>query len=243
MLSIRADYQFEIRLLSYVNPRGLDAEMMCCEPEAMIDGNCIPQATCDTQFYIRLQNFHRVASIGNSFVLGTFDDTNSITFPNCGTIKNVQLPLVVTFPRNQFNPGVSIIIISCGHPKCTGFFLSFLQETIRVFFDIVDVDIDPQTLGRTTFPISINTFAELPRIQGTNSEFSDIETIGGPILADLTITFQYRLICTAGFCGNDCSQTTNCPGFPEACPPGCSAENPCPNGGTCEVNHVRLMLA
>lgn len=108
VLSIKADYQFEIRLLSYVNLRGLDAEQMCCEPEAMINGNCIPQATCDTQFNIRLQNFHQLIQLGSNIVLGTFDNMNSITFPSCGPIKNMQNPLVVTFPRNEFNIGVSM---------------------------------------------------------------------------------------------------------------------------------------
>ena len=57
---------------------------------------------------------------------------------------------------------------------------------------------------------------------------------------DLTVSFEYRLICTPGSCGSDCSQTTGCAGFPAACPAGCGASDPCLNGGTCTVSvHIR----
>jgi hypothetical protein len=110
VLSVEADYKFEFRLLNYTNPRGLDSQQMCCEPEAIIAGNCLPQATCDTQFNIQLQNFHLLEDLGNNIVLGPYENMNSITFPSCGPIQDLRAPLSVTFPRNEFSPGVRLVL-------------------------------------------------------------------------------------------------------------------------------------
>ena len=104
-------------------------------------------------------------------------------------------------------------------------------------FDIVDIDIDPRTNTLTTATIASGIILDIGRFGGTNPEFSVIETLGAPNLADLTMTLQYRVICTQGFCGSDCSQTANCGGFPAACPATCGDNTPCLNGGTCEVMH------
>ena len=106
-----------------------------------------------------------------------------------------------------------------------------------MFFNIVDEDIDPITNSRRTVRIE-NIFAEMSRVQGINPVISSVQTLGGGIIEDLMLTFQYRLICTDGFCGNDCSQTTNCPDFAPLCPSEpsqCSAEMGCLNSGTCQV--------
>jgi hypothetical protein len=98
------------------------------------------------------------------------------------------------------------------------------------------VDVDPRTNRRSTVSIA-NIFAELSRIPRTNPELSNTVFVADGTLHDLVLTFQYRLICTEGFCGSDCSQTTNCPSFPPLCVPACSAEVPCPDGGMCQVNN------
>ena len=103
-------------------------------------------------------------------------------------------------------------------------------------FDIVDIDIDPRTNTLTTATIASGIILDIGRFRGTNPEFSAIETLGAPNLADLTMTLQYRVICTQGFCGSDCSQTASCGGFLAACPATCGDNIPCLNGGRCEVH-------
>ena len=117
VLSAKADYKFEFQLLTYTNPRGLDNDLMCCEPEATSMGNCLPQETCDTQFNIYLQNFHQLTQLGSNIVLGTYNNMDTITFPSCGPIQDLQNPLVVTFPRSAFTVGVSETLGCLTHMK------------------------------------------------------------------------------------------------------------------------------
>ncbi len=107
MVLAKADYQFEIKLLSYRNPRGLDNQQRCCEPEAMVGGNCLPQETCDTVFNIRLLNFDQLSrQLGESVGLGTFENMDTITFPECGPMLG-GMPLTVMFSQSEFSLGVS----------------------------------------------------------------------------------------------------------------------------------------
>ena len=86
---------------------------------------------------------------------------------------------------------------------------------------------------RTTVPItSSNLILEV--FQGVNENFVN-ETLGGALLSTLQLRLQFRLICTPGSCGTDCSQTTNCSPYPPACRPDCDNSMPCMNGGTCMV--------
>ena len=106
---IKADYQFELRLLSYVNPRGLTDDGQCCEPEAADRGVSLERETCDTRFTVQLRNLHQLRmELGGNVVLGTFENNNSITFPTCGPItSDIDNPLVITFPNNRLNLQVS----------------------------------------------------------------------------------------------------------------------------------------
>lgn len=106
-----ADYKFEFQLLTYTNPRGLDEDELCCEPESTVNGMCLPQATCDTQFNIYLQNFHRLERLGTNIVVGPYENTDTIMFPTCGTIDpdmRFQNPLAITFPTSEFTVRVSV---------------------------------------------------------------------------------------------------------------------------------------
>ena len=109
--SVHADYQLEIRLQSYMNPGGLTDAMTCCEPEAVIRGMCIPQATCDTEFSFQIENFSRLRRIGQQIMLGVFEDMDSIEFPNCGVITGErENPLVFTFSTSDFNATAGVCL-------------------------------------------------------------------------------------------------------------------------------------
>lgn len=122
------------------------------------------------------------------------------------------------------------------------------QESIRINFDVSDVDYNPISGQRSTVDIATNMIFEIEFIAGTNSEFSPVQTLGAPNLADLTIDFDYRLICTEGSCGNDCSQTSNCLPFPDACcMMGMCEEDMCQmvtclNGGICDVRITYIIM-
>ena len=109
-----------------------------------------------------------------------------------------------------------------------------LQDTLRVIFEINDEDIDPITNALSIDAIAPMTFREIFQPTGINPEFQTL-SVAGAFTVDLNITFDYRLICTPGSCGSDCSQTNNCPSFPAACPVACSDAMPCLNGGSCQV--------
>lgn len=213
----QADYVFELDLQSYRNPGGKTFQSVCCETQATnpADGSCLVTDTCDPRFNIRLQNFNDLTTIGQDYTLGVFTNMDSITFPNCELITSmtpptgVQNPLRFIFPTTAFRP----------------------TNTIRIIMDIAHVE------DASTTPIVSNFVQEISRIPGTNPAFSNIMTGAAPNLDTLTIQFRYRLICTSGTCGNDCSQTTGCSGFPEACPSSCDATTPCMNGGTCDVSN------
>ncbi len=103
-MSVSADYQLEIRLLSYMNPGGRTDSGQCCEPEAEVQGVCLLQDTCDTRFSIQIENFNQGEVIGDQIVLSEFTDMNTIIFPNCGEIiGGIENPLVFTFPTSAYN--------------------------------------------------------------------------------------------------------------------------------------------
>ena len=105
----------------------------------------------------------------------------------------------------------------------------------------MDVDIDPSTNVKTTDTIAPNVLFEIYQPQGTNANFRD-EVIGGANLVNLQLRLQYRLICTPGSCGADCSQTTGCSPFPPACLPDQPVRDdsrPCDNGVNSQVYSKR----
>ena len=110
---------------------------------------------------------------------------------------------------------------------------------LRIQAIIVDGDTDPDTRAPIqefilrSFPI-----AEFFRPSAPNATYTSIQTFTGA--NSLTLMFQYRVICSAGTCGSDCSQTTNCTPFPSCVPLTC-ADSPCLNGGTCS-NVSKLQL-
>jgi hypothetical protein len=77
---------------------------------------------------------------------------------------------------------------------------------------------------------------EISRPSAPNTTFTYTQTFNGP--NSLTLTYQYRVICSAGTCGDDCSQTTSCQSFPSCVPLTC-ADSPCLHGGSCnDVSHL-----
>lgn len=102
MATINADYQFELRLISYLNPGGYDQTgTTCCEPEAQIGSFCF--SACDTEFSIHLEN-GQLQTLHQAMVVGEFTDMDSITFPRCGPIINeMENPVVFTFSASTFN--------------------------------------------------------------------------------------------------------------------------------------------
>ena len=100
-----------------------------------------------------------------------------------------------------------------------------------------DEDIDPISRALSHDLIAPMTFREIHQPMGIDSEFRRL-SIRGAFTVDLNITFDYRLICTPGSCGSDCSQTSSCPSFPAACPAACGDTMPCLNGGSCRVCEV-----
>lgn len=97
-----ADYQLEVRLLSYSNPGGRTDLGSCCDVEEPA-GICLMADTCDTQFTIQAQNFHLQLGLGSPIDLEEFNNTDSITFPNCGEIGGRRIPLVFTFSSTDYD--------------------------------------------------------------------------------------------------------------------------------------------
>ena len=91
---IKADYQFDLRLLSYVNPRGLTDDGQCCEPLLEVSvwkGKLVTLVSqCSCGIYTK--------ELGGNMVVGTFENNNSITFPTCGSLtSDIDNPLLITF--------------------------------------------------------------------------------------------------------------------------------------------------
>ena len=107
----------------------------------------------------------------------------------------------------------------------------FVQQSLRLQAAIADVDRDPLT-GSLQLPPILGTtpIATISRPAAPSATFTSTQTFNGA--NSLTLSYQYRVICTSGTCGSDCSQTTNCQPFPSCVPITC-ADQPCLNGGTC----------
>ena len=124
-----------------------------------------------------------------------------------------------------------IISLTLYHNVLVLIIIIIIQQQLRLLVVIDDVDTDPVTgapvqesiLG--LFPIT-----EISRPSAPNATFTNTRTFSGA--NSLTLTYQYRVICSAGTCGSDCSQTSNCQPFPSCVPVTC-ADSPCMNGGTC----------
>lgn len=111
--------------------------------------------------------------------------------------------------------------------------LSLLQEIIRILAEIVDAD-DQNVIPSSLYEIIMSSrpilLIERPKVPF--SEYTLFSPFYGP--NSLSLTFEHRVICSAGTCGSDCSQTTNCLSFPSCTPLTC-ADSPCQNGGTCTL--------
>jgi hypothetical protein len=156
-------------------------------------------------------------------VFGTYENTDAITFPNCSTLmSSVRNPLTFIVPTNQWNAGVSIFVVIR---------ILRLVLWLRILAAIADVDTNPMTGAREQeFILGSFPVVEISHPSAPNSTFTDIQTFRGA--NSLTLTYQSRVICSAGTCGDDCSQTTNCQPFPSCVPLTC-ADSLCLNGGTC----------
>ena len=70
----------------------------------------MPQDTCDVRFTFSVQNFFTGTTfLRQTKVLGTYDNTDAVTFPNCSTLMNNERnPLTFIVPTNQWSAGVSM---------------------------------------------------------------------------------------------------------------------------------------
>lgn len=108
-----------------------------------------------------------------------------------------------------------------------------LQETIRVIFDIWDVDFDPVENTHPTIPIAQNVYFDIVQPGSTSVVWSSIQSTRASNLPDLTIRYQYRLICIPGFCGVYCTtEALFCPVILAAC--NCQSNSDC-SDATCQV--------
>ena len=113
-----------------------------------------------------------------------------------------------------------------------------LQEAIRLRTEIADVDRNP-TSGATEleFILRSSTLATIYRPSAPSAGFTSTQNYTGA--NSLVLSYQYRIVCTAGTCGSDCTPRDNCVPFP-ACTPTICADSPCQNGGTCSnVSEVK----
>ena len=112
-------------------------------------------------------------------------------------------------------------------------------------------DFDPATGSTSPMLQPIATpFLDIVRPSSPSNTFSDVTTFSQ---GSATMMARYRVICTAGSCGNDCSQTTGCSSWTAACdgnstfttpPPATTVPSstnpcfppPCLNGGACDVS-------
>ena len=101
---------------------------------------------------------------------------------------------------------------------------------MRILAEIVDVDENSVSSSEETImserPILLLRQPLPPSLRQNYVQ----ESFFSSIL--LNLTFQYRVICSAGTYGSDCLQTSNCQPFPSCVPITC-ADSPCMNGGTC----------
>ncbi len=113
-------------------------------------------------------------------------------------------------------------------------------------------DYDPPAGASTagTFEEVGSPFLDIIRPSAPSETFGEAATSSD---GAAMITYRYRVICTDGSCGNDCSQTTDCQSWSPACdgigtpatqPPRTQPSSstnpcissPCLNGGTCMVS-------
>ena len=107
-----------------------------------------------------------------------------------------------------------------------------MQEIVRILAEIVDVDENSISISSEEIIMSRRAILLLqqPLPPSSRQNYVQQSFFSSRFL---NLTFQYRVICTAGSCGSNCTQTTNCPLPPPDCVPITCADSPCFNGGTC----------
>ena len=246
-----------MNLISYSNSARRLEVGSCCDLES--DNTCFPQDTCDVRFTFEVRNLHTQTLFSSQTkVFGPYENTDMISFPNCSTLMStnntVRNPLTFTIPSSQWNAGVSFqkyyrdtksyfkVTAIFGNCLLTVHIYMYMQQVLRMQASIVDTDRDPMTGGplqEFILSTSSGTIVDIRRPSAPNATFTNIQTFSGP--NSLTLTYQYRIICSTGTCGSDCSQTTNCQPFSSCTPatPLTCADSPCQNGGTCmEVSDI-----
>ena len=106
---IICDYQLEVYLISYNNSQRKLADGTCCDLRSLSspEGPCFPQDTCDARLSFSIQNATTLLN-SQTKVLGPYDDTDVILFPNCSNLTNGERnPLRFRIPSNEWNSGVS----------------------------------------------------------------------------------------------------------------------------------------
>ena len=103
---IISDYQLEVNLVSYNNPERRLQGGQCCD---LGTTSCLPQDTCDARLTFSVLNFDTSMRFPLlTKVVGTYQDTDMITFPNCSNLMGGEKnPLKFVIPTNQWNTGVS----------------------------------------------------------------------------------------------------------------------------------------
>ena len=106
------DYQVEVNLISYNNSERRLQNGQCCDIKTnntQQTVSCLEQDTCDVGFKFSVENLDTGTKFSNqSVVIGTYQDSNLITFDRCCTLINgVRNPLVFVIPSTSWSNGVS----------------------------------------------------------------------------------------------------------------------------------------
>ena len=96
-----------MNLITYAHSARRLIEGSCCDG---LETNGVCLGICDVQFTFSVQNFDTMTTFDSQTkVFGTYESTDEITFPNCGTLRSsVRNPLIFIISTNQWSVGVSI---------------------------------------------------------------------------------------------------------------------------------------